>query len=137
MSASTTPPPAGAAPPTPPMSEKITPPTGEMNELERLRRNWRQLINEAPDDISRTPAAALLRSARPKSIEDNTIVLSFKYPYYKEKMEITDNHKIAERIMSNILGRPCRVVCIYEPEANHLIQAALKTGAQIIDSEEK
>jgi hypothetical protein len=52
-------------------------------------------------------------------------------------MEKTDNQQIAEQIISNFLGRACRVRCIYEPEANHLIEEALKIGAQIIESEEK
>ena len=92
---------------------------------------------EAPDGICRTPAAALLRSAKPKEIKDDVIVLSFKYPLHKENMEKLDNQKTAEKIISNFLGRPCRMSCVYEPENNHLVQAALKIGAQIIDSEEK
>ena len=87
--------------------------------------------------MSRTPAAALLRSAKPKAIENNTVILSFKFPLHKENMEKTDNQQIAEQIISNFLGRACRVRCIYEPEANHLIEEALKIGAQIIESEEK
>ena len=37
--------------------------------------------------------------------------------------------------MSNFLGRPCRITCV--EENNHLVKAALKMGAQIIDQEEK
>ncbi len=107
------------------------------SEIERLTQNWRQLIKEAPDDIGRTPAAALLRSAKPKAIEGNTIVLSVKFPYHKEKLEEIENQKIAERIISNFLGRTCQVRCVYEPEDNHLVEAALKIGAQIIGTEEK
>ena len=92
---------------------------------------------EAPDGISRTPAAALLRSARPKAIEDDTIVLSFKYPLHKENMEKLENQKTAEKIISSFLGRSCRVRCVYEPENNHLVKAALRMGAQVIDAEEK
>jgi len=107
------------------------------SEIERLVQNWRQVIKQAPGGIGRTPAAALLRSATPKAIEDNTIVLSFKYPVHKENMEKIDNQKIAEKIIGNFLGRSCRVRCVYEPEDNHLVQAALKMGARIIDTEEK
>ena len=64
-------------------------------------------------------------------------MLSFKYPLHKENLEKIENQKIAERIISNFLGRSCRMRCVYEPEANHLVQAALKIGAQIIDAEEK
>jgi len=39
--------------------------------------------------------------------------------------------------VSNYLGRPYRVRCIHQPENNHLLKAALKMGAQIIDVEEK
>jgi hypothetical protein len=105
--------------------------------MKRLAQNWRQFIKDAPDGIGRTPAAALLRSARPKAIKADTIVLSFKFPLHKENMEKIENQRIAERIISSFLGRPCRVSCVYEPEANHLVQAAIQMGAQIIDAEEK
>jgi DNA polymerase-3 subunit gamma/tau len=137
--------------PVPPASEPVSteepiPATTEVtiatslepgSEIERLQMNWRKFIMEAPDGIGRTPAAALLRSARPKAIEDDTIVLSFKYPLHKENMEKLDNQKTAEKIISSFLGRSCRVRCIYEPENNHLVKAALRMGAQIIDTEEK
>ena len=106
-------------------------------EIEHLKQNWRRFIQEAPPSLSRTPAAALLRSARPKSVENNTVILSFKFPLHKENMEKTENQKIAEQIISNFLGHACRVRCVHEPEANHLIEEALKIGAQIIESEEK
>jgi DNA polymerase-3 subunit gamma/tau len=106
-------------------------------EIEHLKQNWRRFIQEAPPNLSRTPAAALLRSAKPKSIANNTVILSFKFPLHKENMEKTENQKIAEQIISNFLGHACRVRCIYEAEANHLIEEALKIGAQIIESEEK
>ncbi len=105
--------------------------------IEQLRINWKKFIIDAPGGIGRTPAAALLRSARPKSLENDTLVLSFKYPLHKENMEKLDNQKTAEKILSGFLGRSCRVRCIYEPENNHLVKAALKMGAQIIDAEEK
>lgn len=106
-------------------------------EIEYLKLHWREFIRDAPSSMSRTPAAALLRSARPKAIENNTVILSFRFPLHKESMEKTENQKIAEQIISNFLGHACHVRCVYEPEANHLIEEALKIGAQIIESEEK
>jgi DNA polymerase-3 subunit gamma/tau len=106
-------------------------------EIDYLKQNWLKFIREAPSSMSRSPAAALLRSARPKAIENNTVILSFKFPLHKESMEKTENQRIAEQIISNSLGRACRVRCVSEPEANHLIEEALKIGAQIIESEEK
>jgi len=126
-------------PPRPKRPVEITPttPPEPGSEIERLRLNWRQFIKEAPPGISRTPAAALLRSAKPKAIEKDTVVLSFKYPLHKENMEKSDNQEIAEKIISGFLGRSCRVRCIYEPADNHLVEEVLKIGAQIIDAEEK
>jgi len=97
------------------------------------------VIEEAPGDIKRTNAVALLRSAgvKPVAIEDNTVVLAFRYSIHKENMEKPENQQVAEKIISRFLGRSCRVRCIYQPENNHLLRAALKMGAQIIDVEEK
>jgi len=106
-------------------------------EFEHLQLNWLKFIRDAPSSMSRTPAAALLRSAKPKAIENDTVILAFKFPLHKENMEKADNQRIAEQIISNFLGRACHVRCVYEPEANHLIEEALKIGAQIIESEEK
>ncbi len=104
--------------------------------VEQLQTQWSKMINEAPEGMGKTPAAALLRSARPKEIKDDTIVLSFKYPLHKENMEKLDNQKTAEKIVSSFLGRPCKVRCVYEHENNHLVKAALNMGAQHDNGEE-
>jgi hypothetical protein len=109
------------------------------NEIERLNQNWRQVIEQAPEDVRRTPAIAILRSAgtKPIAIEGDTAILAFRYPIHKEKMEAAENQQVAEKIISNFLGHPCHVRCIYEPEDNHLLKAALKMGAQVTSVEEK
>ncbi|HJX12102.1 MAG TPA: DNA polymerase III subunit gamma/tau [Dehalococcoidales bacterium] len=106
------------------------------SEIEQLRLNWRRFIMEAPGGFGRTPAAALLRSAVPKEIQEDTLVLSFRYPLHKENMEKIENQKTAEKIVSGFLGRSCRVRCVYEPENNHLVKAAMRMGAQPINGEE-
>ncbi|OGN99383.1 MAG: DNA polymerase III, subunit gamma and tau [Chloroflexi bacterium RBG_13_51_18] len=104
--------------------------------IEQLQGQWSKMINEAPDGMSKTPAAALLRSARPKEIANDVLVLSFKYPMHKENMEKLENQKMAEKIVSSFMGRSCKVRCVYEHENNHLVKAALKMGARVIDGEE-
>ena len=106
------------------------------NPIAQLQSQWSKMINEAPDGMGKTPAAALLRSARPKEIADDILVLSFKYPMHKENMEKLENQKMAEKIVSSFMGRPCKVRCVYEHENNHLVKAALKMGARVIDTEE-
>jgi DNA polymerase-3 subunit gamma/tau len=130
--------PEPAITPTPTPEAPITPPEPG-SEIEQMRQNWKQVIEQAPENTKRTPAIAILRSAgvKPVSIENDTIILAFRYPYHKEQIEKPENQRIAEKIIGNFLGHPCHVRCIYEPEANHLLRAALKMGAQIIDVEEK
>jgi DNA polymerase-3 subunit gamma/tau len=81
---------------------------------------------------------AILRSAgvTPVAFEDDRLVLAFRYPLHKESMEKPQNQEIAEKIISNFLGHPCHLRCIHKPEANHLVEAALKMGAQITGVEE-
>ncbi|MGD9143700.1 MAG: hypothetical protein PVG61_07635, partial [Dehalococcoidia bacterium] len=112
-----------------------TPADGNDN-IEEIRVNWSKIINEAPGGMGKTPVAALLRSAKPVTLQNDTIVISFKYSYHKEKMDTIENQRIAEKIVSGFLGRTCRVRCVYEHENNHLVKAALNMGAQVIDMEE-
>jgi DNA polymerase-3 subunit gamma/tau len=129
---------AQATPP-PQTAESTAPPTLEAggSEIDQLKKNWWQFIRGAPLEMGRTPAAALLRSARPKAIEQDVLVLSFRFPLHKDQMEKVENQQIAEKIVSHFLKRTCRVRCIYEPEDNHLVEEALRIGAQIIEPPEE
>jgi DNA polymerase-3 subunit gamma/tau len=109
------------------------------SEIEQLRLHWKRVIDDAPADIKRSNAVALLRSSgvKPLEIKDDTVILAFKYSIHKENIEKPENQQVAERIISLFLGRPCRVRCTYQPENNHLLKAALSMGAQITQVEEK
>jgi DNA polymerase-3 subunit gamma/tau len=120
-----------------PPQQKEPAPAAIGDTMDQLRSQWIQMINDAPGGLAKTPAAALLRSgSRPMEIDNDCVVLSFKYSFLKEKMEQIDNLKNAEKIISNFLGRACTVRCVYEHENNHLVRAALERGAQVVDSEE-
>jgi len=131
--------PAIVSPPAVPEAAVTITPPEPGSELEQLRLNWKQVVAQAPEDTKRTPAIAILRSAgvKPVAFEDNTVVLAFRYPLHKEKMGEPENQQVAEKIISNFLGHPCRVRCIYEPEDNHLVQEAQRMGAQVTSVEEK
>jgi len=109
------------------------------NKLEFLKSNWRQIIEQAPESTKRTAAIAILRSAgvQPIAIDGDTIVLTFRYSYHKEKIEEIENRKTTAEIISNFLGHSCQVRCVYEAEENHLVREAQKIGAKITDVEEK
>lgn len=122
-----------------PTTTPTTTPPEPGNELEHLRLNWRQVIEQAPESIKRTPAIAILRSAgvKPIALKDDTVTLTFRYSYHKEKIEELENKRVAVEVISKFLGHPCQVRCVYEAEENHLVREAQKMGAQIINVEEK
>jgi DNA polymerase-3 subunit gamma/tau len=133
--ARTEPPKAKAKP-----AKDVAAPLPELNnEIERLRLNWREVMEQAPEEVKRTSAIAILRSAgvKPVEIQGDTVILAFKYPIHKDKMETAENQQVARAIISNFLGRSCQVRCVYEPEDNHLVEAAKKIGAQVTSVEEK
>lgn len=114
--------------------------------LEKLKDNWRQIINDAPAAYRRSNAQALLRSScEPVGIEDQTVVLGFQHSIHKENMEKLENRKIAEEILSQALGSPYKVRCVLlppdkkpkatGPAQNPMVEAALDMGARIIDPE--
>jgi DNA polymerase-3 subunit gamma/tau len=109
------------------------------SEIERLRFNWKQLLENLPANLKRTNAVALLRSGgcKPTSIENDIVVLSLKYSIHKENMEKPEYQQVVEKIISDYLGRPCKIRCICETENNHLVRAAIKMGAQVTSVEEK
>lgn len=106
-------------------------------EGERLKQDWKQILDSAPVEVKRTNAVALLRSSKPADIQGNRVILSFRYKIHKENIEKPENIKIAEKLVSEYLGRTCRVACIFRPEDNHLVKAAIEMGAQVTSVEEK
>ncbi|MCL2281578.1 MAG: DNA polymerase III subunit gamma/tau, partial [Dehalococcoidia bacterium] len=107
--------------------------------LEQLTANWNIIVQQVPDAVRRSAAVAMLRSAgiKPVAIENDIVVLSFKYSYHRDKIEELENKKIVAGLISQFMGKPCQIKCIYEPEENHLVREAQKLGAQIIDVEDR
>jgi DNA polymerase-3 subunit gamma/tau len=123
--------------PTPVSTNGSVPLTG--NRLEQLRNSWRQIIEQAPDNLKRSPAVAILRSAGvvPIAVDEGTVTLSFKYNIHKEKIENLENKRIVSGLLSQFLGHTCKIKCVYEPAENHLVREAQKLGAQVIEIEDK
>jgi DNA polymerase III subunit gamma/tau len=106
------------------------------SEFERLKLNWKQVIESA--GIKRTAASALLKSgSRPVSIEGETLILAFGYPIHKDNFEKPENIQIAEKIISAYLGHPCKITCVLDTKNDHLVTLAKKMGAQVVSTEGK
>jgi DNA polymerase-3 subunit gamma/tau len=120
-------------PPAAIVADKQHSPLAAGNITERLRTEWRTVIDQAPADTKRSPALAILRSAgvRPVAFESDTLTLSFRHSFIKEKLEEIENHRVVEKIFSNFLGHTCRVQCVLENNNNPMKEALAKLGAQI------
>ena len=82
---------------------------------ERLKQDWRQILEHVPDDLRKSPVIAILKSGvQPVSFDDNVLVLSFRYPYLKEKLEQIESKIAAEKIFRNYLGCDCKVQSVLE-----------------------
>ena len=103
--------------------------------VDRLKLEWRRILEQAPADVRKSPAIAILRSGvQPVSFDKGIIVLSVRYGYLKEKLEEMENQRVAEKVLSSFTGQACKVQCVLE--GNNLVKEALKMGAEIIDVEE-
>ena len=120
-------------PPAAIVADKQHSPLAAGNITERLRTEWRTVIDQAPADTKRSPALAILRSAgvRPVAFESDTLTLSFRHSFIKEKLEEIENHRVVEKIFSNFLGHTCRVQCVLENNNNPMKDALKQLGAQI------
>lgn len=115
------------------VSGSVPPAAGSI--VDRLKQEWKRILEQAPVDVRKSPAIAILRSGvQPVSFEKGVIVLSVRYGYLKEKLEEMENQRVAERVLSNFTGQACKVQCVLEN--NNLLKEALKMGAEIVDGEE-
>jgi DNA polymerase III subunit gamma/tau len=108
------------------------------SEIERLKLNWKQIVEEVDPSLKKTKAIAWLKSgSKPLSMDQDVVVLSFGHKVFKENIEKQENARIVEKIISDYLGHSCKIQCVCDIENNHMVKSALKQGAQIIRVEEK
>jgi DNA polymerase III subunit gamma/tau len=109
------------------------------SEIERLRLNWKQILENPPSSVRKnSPAIALLRTIGPPlTVENDIVTLSAKSKIFKDNIEKPENLKAVETIFQTTLGHSCKVVCILDEKKHHLVNQAIKMGAQITSVEEK
>ncbi len=108
------------------------------SEIERLKLNWKQVVEGLEPALKRSTAAALLKSgSKPVSVKGEIVVLSFNYSIHKDNMEKPENKQAAEKIIGDFLGRQCKIECVLDVKKDHLVNLAKKMGAQVVSTEEK
>ena len=112
----TEPKPQGDEQPPPPAGE----PAGQAMTLEAVRLNWARILAEMRP-LNRT-AEALLRSCTPVRVENNgVLVIGAYHAFHKERLEEPRSKQVLEKVISRVIGCPCRVRCVLtsqEQDAN-------------------
>ncbi|MBI4334279.1 MAG: DNA polymerase III subunit gamma/tau [Chloroflexi bacterium] len=126
-------------PPVPQAAPEAPAPPQPVTNLEQLKTQWRNILLSASLELRKSPAAALLRGAcRPVAMENDTITLAFKFDIHKKQLEKDGNRQTAEKLLSEYIGRPCKVECIVQTEKDMpMVKAAEKLGARIMNAENK
>jgi len=111
-------------------------------DIDYVRSRWRDFIKSLRGEGSSGNLDAFLRSAcDPVDLRDDTLVLGFRYPFHKEKIEDGKYRHLVEKKLMEVFGRPYKVECVLvddkseaPPRArtqNPVIKAALEMGARI------
>ncbi len=115
-------------------------------DIDYVRSRWREFIKSLRGEGSSGNLDAFLRSAcDPMDILDDTLVLGFRYPFHKEKIEDGKYRHLVEKKLKEVFGRPYKIRCVLvdsDKEApsqartqNPVIKAALEMGARISEQE--
>jgi DNA polymerase-3 subunit gamma/tau len=115
-------------------------------DIDYLRSRWRDFIRSLRGEGSSGNLDAFLRSAcDPMDLEDDTLVLGFRYPFHKEKIEDGKYRHLVEKKLKEVFGRPYKIRCILvdsKREAparvrtrNPIVEAALEMGARMREEE--
>ena len=91
--------------------------------VSQLAANWGQVLEQARS-VNKTIEALLRSSCEPMSMEEDTLVLGFYYPYHKAMIEQPANLRIVEELLSRVLGRRCQVRCELKSKEKKAVSSA-------------
>jgi DNA polymerase-3 subunit gamma/tau len=95
-------------------------PAGGLVTLQQVQESWPQVLEWLrPVDPS---VQALLHGSycEPVAVEENIIVLGFRYAFHKGKIEETRNRRLVERVLSKVLGAKYGLRCVLEEAATNV-----------------
>jgi DNA polymerase-3 subunit gamma/tau len=115
-------------------------------DIDYVRGRWREFIRSLRGEGSSGNLDAFLRSAcDPLDLVEDTLVLGFRYPFHKEKIEDGKYRHLIEKKLKEVFGQPYKVRCVLvdsksevssQPRTeNPVIKAALEMGARIREQE--
>jgi hypothetical protein len=86
-----------------------------------LKKEWQTILIGLKE--YNHPLSVFLKSAHPITIEDQRVVLGFKYDFHANTVRDSKNRQVAEQAFSAVLRRPIRIDGIVDPQytENHKI----------------
>ena len=115
------------------------------DDIAYFRSRWKDVVSATKGMGSSGNLDALLRSAcEPVALDGDTIVLGFYFAFHMEKIEDPKYRHMVESKASEIFGKPYKIRCILTERGKrppvqqskaqgHLVDAALKMGARIVE----
>ncbi|MGB2854131.1 MAG: hypothetical protein WBC55_06755, partial [Dehalococcoidia bacterium] len=115
------------------------------DDIAYFRSRWKDVVSATKGMGSSGNLDALLRSAcEPVALDGDTIVLGFYFEFHMEKIEDPKYRHMVESKASEIFGKPYKIRCILterekkppvqqSKSQGHLVDAALKMGARIVE----
>jgi len=87
---------------------------GTIDGLEGLQDAWSDIVA----DINRTSkrVAAIARDCPPVILENDMITLCARSHFHKQELESTQSQQLVGQVISEALGKQCRVRCVMTPE---------------------
>lgn len=89
-----------------PSAHGQTPPQGLEGTLEEM---WREVMKRTKE--KNHSIEALLRATRPMEISGDVLKIEVFYQFHKERIESDSYRKIVEDVVTQVLGKPARIVC--------------------------
>jgi DNA polymerase III subunit gamma/tau len=127
---------APAETPPEPTAETAAPPAG-VDELADFQERWQRFVNSPPAEYRRSMILALVSSGvKPVALDEDSLTLGFLHIKIKEKAEEDRNLKLLTTIAGEIRGKPSRVRCVHQAEAEHMVDHLRSKYAARIVSEE-
>jgi len=101
--------------------------------MEMTKDIWQEIISETKKENA--TLAALLRDAKPDNLTDDTLTIGVKFKFHKERISESKHAQILSKIITNVIGKNCRVVCKIHDGKSKPIQAEKKEDMNKIAAE--
>ena len=99
--------------------------------LDLVQEKWREFVAQ----VSRinSSVGALIKSARPLSVDGNAIVLEVSYKFHKERLESSANLKIVEKALREVFDCRSTIKCfVCQKEASDLTDLNIKIPQNVV-----